>query len=233
MVAAGARAVPGTAIKRDPLRLRIGHIELRAVATRIKRNCAGIESNSVQRVGNGAHGTIELAGRKRVLEFWIRGHLDTQALLGGFDERRLLSFVATRMSGLPRAVGLVVGTPRGNDLAHAHAALGLDRLCIGRGRAVLGARVATIGRATTTRWRRTGRAQQHEDDESVQQRHWCYQALIMQRFGCPWYVGALATPSGIDSTCIPSSRPSFCLDVEFLVPYRPLSAGGGIAGQVD
>ena len=185
--------MPGTAIKRDPLGLRIGHVELRAVATQIKRNCAGIESNSVQRVGNGAHGTIELAGRKRVLEFWIRGHLDTQALLGGLDERRLLSFVAARISGLPRAVGLVVGTPRGNDLAHAHAALGLDRLCIGRGRAVLGARVATIGRATTTRWRRTGRAQQHEDEESVQQRHLVLASPYYATFrlplvrGCPCY----------------------------------------------
>ena len=193
VVAAGARAVPGTAIKRDPLGLRIGHVELRAVATRIKRNCAGIESNSVQRVGNGAHGTIELAGRKRVLEFWIRGHLDTQALLGGLDERRLLSFVAARISGFPRAVGLVVGTTGGHDLPHAHAALGRDRLRVGRGRAVLGAGGATIGRAATTRWRRTGCTQQREDDESVQRRH-LVQSLIMQRFGCPWYVGALASP---------------------------------------
>ena len=160
MVAAGARAVPGTAIKRDPLGLRIGHVELRAVATRIKRNCAGIESNSVQRVGNGAHGTIELAGRKRVLEFWIRGHLDTQALLGGLDERRLLSFVAARISGFPRAVGLVVGTTGGHDLPHAHAALGRDRLRVARTAPVCrAARAATApAPATATTAARRGRA---------------------------------------------------------------------------
>ena len=176
MVAAGARAVPGTAIKRDPLRLRIGHVELRAVATRIKRNCAGIESNSVQRVGNGAHGTIELAGRKRVLEFWIRGHLDTQALLGGLDERRLLSFVAARISGFPRAVGLVVGTTGGHDLPHAHAALGRDRFRVARtapvrrtGRAATAA--STAAAATTARRGRAGCPQQHGGEDHVVRCH--------------------------------------------------------------
>ena len=176
MVAAGARAVPGTAIKRDPLGLRIGHVELRAVATQIKRNCAGIESNSVQRVGNGAHGTIELAGRKRVLEFWIRGHLDTQALLGGLDERRLLSFVAARISGFPRAVGLVVGTTGGHDLPHAHAALGRDRLRVARtapvrrtGRAATAA--STAAAATTARRGRAGCPQQHGGEDHVVRCH--------------------------------------------------------------
>ena len=176
VVAAGARAVPGTAIKRDPLGRRVGHVELRAVATRIKRNCAGIESNSVQRVGNGAHGTIELAGRKRVLEFWIRGHLDTQALLGGLDERRLLSFVAARISGFPRAVGLVVGTTGGHDLPHAHAALGRDRLRVGRtapvrrtGRAATAA--STAAAATTARRGRAGCPQQHGGEDHVVRCH--------------------------------------------------------------
>ena len=176
VVAAGACAVPGTAIKRDPLGLRIGHVELRAVATRIKRNCAGIESNSVQRVGNGAHGTIELAGRKRVLEFWIRGHLDTQALLGGLDERRLLSFVAARISGFPRAVGLVVGTTGGHDLPHAHAALGRDRLRVARTAPVRRTACAATAPPTATTAARRGRA-------GCPQQHGCEDHLV--RCHCP------------------------------------------------
>ena len=178
VVAAGARAVPGTAIKRDPLGRRVGHVELRAVATRIKRNCAGIESNSVQRVGNGAHGTIELAGRKRVLEFWIRGHLDTQALLGGLDERRLLSFVAARISGFPRAVGLVVGTTRGHNLAHAYATRGRDRFRVARtapvrrtGRAATATASTAATAATTARRGRAGCPQQHGGEDHVVRCH--------------------------------------------------------------
>ena len=84
-----------------------------------KRNGPGVEPNAVQRVRDGAHEQSKFSGGIRALELWIGGHLDTQALLLALDERRLLSFVAARISRLPRAVGLVVGTPRGNNLAHA------------------------------------------------------------------------------------------------------------------
>ena len=174
VVAAGARAVPGTAIKRDPLGRRVGHVELRTGATRNERYGSRVESDAIQRIRDGAHGTIEFSGRKRALELRIRGHFDIQALLLALDERRLLSFVAARISRLPRAVGLVVGTTCGHNLAHAYATLGRHRFRVARtapvrrtGRAATSAPTA----ATTARRGRAGCPQQHGGEDHVVRCH--------------------------------------------------------------
>ena len=77
VVAAGARGVAATTIKRDPLGRRIAHVELRAVATRIERYGPRVESDAVQRVRDSAHRTIKFSGSVQALELRIRGHLDT------------------------------------------------------------------------------------------------------------------------------------------------------------
>ena len=178
VVAAGARAVPGTAIKRDPLGRRVGHVELRAVATRIERYGPRVESDAIQRIRDGAHGTIEFFGSVRALELRIRGHLDTQALLGGLGPLPLLPFLVagrltTRLAG---TIGFVIGTARGNDLAHAHAALGRDGLSVARAAPVRrAARAATATTsttaATTARRGRAGCPQQHGGEDHVVRCH--------------------------------------------------------------
>ena len=172
VVAAGARGVARAAVETDPLGRRVGHVELRTVATRVIRDCAGIETNSVQRIRDGAHGTIKFSSRIRAFQLRIRGHLDTQALLGGLGPGALLSLlVAGRLiSRLPRAVRLVVGTPRRNDLAHAHAALGRDTFGVTRGAPVRRAARAATAAPTASAAARRGRAgcpQQHGNDNLV------------------------------------------------------------------
>ncbi len=158
VVAAVARGVARAAIETDPLGRRVGHVELRARATRNERYGPRVESNSVQRVGNGAHRTIEFFGRVRALELWVGRHRDAQALLLALDERRLLSFVAARISRLPRAVGLVVGTTRGHNLAHVYATLGRDRFRVARTAPVRRTGRAATAAPTTTTAARRGRA---------------------------------------------------------------------------
>ncbi len=163
VVAAVARGVARAAVETDPLGRRIAHVELRAVATRIERYGARVESDAVQRVRDGTHAAIQFSGSVRAFQLRIRRHRDAQALLLALDERRLLSFVAARISGLPRAVGLVIGTARGNDPAHAHAALGGDHLRVARTAPVRRAARA----ATASVWRgRAGCPQQQGGEDN-------------------------------------------------------------------
>jgi len=218
VVAAGARGVARAAVETDPLGRRVGHVELRAVATRVIRDCAGIETNSVQRIRDGAHGTIKFSGRKRALELWIRGHLDTQALLGGLGPGALLSLlVAGRLiSRLPRAVGLVVGTTCGNDLPHAHAALGRDTFGVTRGAPVRrAARAATAAPAAATTARR-GRAgcpkQQGCEDNLVKcHRPRVPRVRLLRAAAVPgkWRNSAPVVGSAKGCTCTCSSAPCF------------------------
>ena len=127
-------AVSGATIERDPLRLRIGHVELRAVAIRVVPDRARIEADAVQRVRDGAHGTIEFSGRIRAFQDRIRGHVDAHVLLDGLGIAALLAFVLAGRRGarLAGTVGLVVRAAVGDDRA-LHDALGRrDRLRVGR-----------------------------------------------------------------------------------------------------
>ena len=225
VVAAGARGVARAAVETDPLGRRVGHVELRAGATR--NECYGprVEAYAVQRIRDGAHRTIKFSGSVRAFELRIRGHLDTQALLLALDERRLLSFVAARISRLPRAVGLVVGTTRGHNLAHAYATLGRDRFRVARTAPVRRTgRAATATASTAATAARRGRAgcpQQHGGEDNLVRCHRprAPRARLLRGAaapgkvapcspcGCPCYVGVLATPYGIDSTCMRASRP--------------------------
>mmetsp|Transcript_7207 Transcript_7207/g.22515 ORF Transcript_7207/g.22515 Transcript_7207/m.22515 type:complete len:237 (-) Transcript_7207:62-772(-) len=193
VVAAGARAVPGAAVERDPLGRVVVDVELGARRVQILvAHGAGVEDHAVERVGDAAHLAVERAGGRRlgggsgrdrgrvgehggpvvgVQELRVRGDVDVEVLVRGLGARALQAlFIAGRLVGrLARAVGLVVRAARGDDRPLRDALGRRDRFRVGCGRAVRGAGVATIiGRA---RWRRAGRAQQREDDESVQRRH--------------------------------------------------------------
>ena len=178
VVAAGARGVARAAIKRDPLGRRIAHVELRAGATRNERYGPRVESDTVQRVRDSAHRTIEFFGSVRALELWIGRHLDTQALLGGLGPLPLLPFlVAGRLAPrLTSTIGFVVGTARGNDLAHAHTALGRDTFGVTRTATVRRAARATTAPApapatTAARRGRAGCPQQQGCEDHVVRCH--------------------------------------------------------------
>ena len=161
MVGVFVIAVSGTAIKRDPLRLRIGDVELRAVAVLVIADGARIEADAVQRVRDGAHGTIEFSGRIRAFQNRIRGDVDVHVLLDGLGIAALLAFVLAGRRGarLAGTVGLVVGAAVGDDRALRDALGHRDRLRIARGRAVRGAGV------TAARRRRVGRAEQRNEED--------------------------------------------------------------------
>jgi len=144
VVAAGARAVPATAIERDPLGRVVVDVELGARrVVQLVAHGAGVEDDAVERVGDAAHLAVERAGaalgggsgRDRgrvgehggpvigVQELRVRGNVDVEVLVGGLGPGTLQALlVAGRLvRRLARAVGLVVGAARGDDPAPVDA----------------------------------------------------------------------------------------------------------------
>ena len=144
VVAAGARAVPGAAVERDPLGRVVVDVELGARrVVQLVAHGAGVEDHAVERVGDAAHLAVKRAGvalgggsggdRGRVgehggpvaiaQELRVRGNVDVEVLVRGLGPGALEALlVAGRLvRRLARAVGLVVRAARGDDTAPVDA----------------------------------------------------------------------------------------------------------------